>query len=108
MKKLLINALLVVGFAVVVLGFVLGLSRLRAVDESEAVVDTLLDTESQIAAYAAEKEILDQSQVTVTVTPAEEVASEEKNKTTTKIPTTKTTTPSSDDTLVTDFLEKVR
>jgi hypothetical protein len=103
MKKLLINALLVLGFAAVVLGFVLGLSRLRAVDETEVAIDTMLETENQAAAYAVEKEILDQSKVTVTVTTAEENTSEEENKTT----TTKTTTPSSDDALVSGFLEKL-
>ncbi len=68
MKKLLINALLVLGFAAAILGLVLGLSKLRAVDNSEAAVETMLETESQEEAYAAKKEIFEQSQVTVTVT----------------------------------------
>lgn len=105
MIKLLINALLVLGFVALILALVLGLSRLRAVEETDAAVDTMLDTENQAKAYAAEKEILDDSQVTVKVTETKETASEEESIAE-KSTTTKTTT-TSDDALVKGFLEGI-
>lgn len=77
--------LLVLGFVAIILALILGLSRLRAVEETDAAVDSMLAAESQAEAYAAEKEILEDSQVTVKITE----------------------TKTSDDALVKGFLEGV-
>ena len=64
-KKLLINGLLVLVFVALFIALVLALSRLRAVDETEASVDEV--TAGQEAALTEEIAIVEQTAVKVNV-----------------------------------------
>jgi len=71
MKKLIINGLIIAVFVVVIAGVIVGLSKMRAVDEAGAVIDAY----DYADAYAVQKEVLDESSVTITV--SEEDVTEE-------------------------------
>ncbi|MBI5002874.1 hypothetical protein HZC31_05785 [Candidatus Woesearchaeota archaeon] len=86
MKKLLINGLFILVFIALIVAVVMGLSKLRAVDTSDAEVDSLLEGQEQ--AIADEKAVQEQAAVKVSV------SNTSANKTnTSKTTTTKTTTP---------------
>ncbi len=82
MKKLLINGLLILVFISLIVAVVMGLSKLRAVDTSDAEVDSLLEGQEQ--AVADEKAVQEQTAVKVSVS----------NTSTNKTNTSKTTTTS--------------
>ena len=101
MKKLIINGLIVIGFVAIILGIILGLSQLRAVDEAGAAVDAY----DYQTAYDTAEAIEEESSVTVTVSGNAETGDDSLDtpeETTEK--TTKTTTEESNDDLVNSFL----
>ena len=83
MRKLLINGLLILVFIALIVAVVMGLSKLRAVDTSDAEVDSLLEGQEQ--AVADEKAVQEQTAVKVSVS----------NTSTNKTNTSKTTTTTS-------------
>ncbi len=70
MKKLIINGLLILVFVVLIIAVILGLSKLRAVDETEEQIADLIAT--QDSAIAEEKVIQEETAVKVTVSNASE------------------------------------
>jgi hypothetical protein len=97
MKKLLINGLLFVGFVAIIVGIILGLSQLRAVDEAGAAVDAYNYQEEYDTAEAIEE----QSSVTVTVSDNAETGDDSPD---TPDKTTEKTPEESNDDLVNSFL----
>ena len=86
MRKLLINGLLILVFIALIVAVVMGLSKLRAVDTSDAEVDSLLEGQEQ--AVADEKAVQEQSAVKVSVSNT----STNNTNTSKSTSTTKTTT----------------
>lgn len=105
MKKLIINGLLILVFVVLIIAVILGLSKLRAVDETEEQIADLIAT--QDSAIAEEKVIQEETAVKVTVSN-ENTNSTSTSKTTSssssKKTAQKTTTTDSD---VDDFLNSL-
>ncbi len=64
MKKLLINGLLLLGFVIIIVSVIVGLSRLRAVNNVEIAIDAYDFQE----AYATEQAIQQDSGVNVSIT----------------------------------------
>lgn len=106
MKKLLINGLLILVFITLIVALILGLSKLRAVDTSDAEVDSLLDEQEQ--AIANEKAVQEQTAVKVSVT-ATSANKTNTSKSTTTSSSSKTTskTDSSADEDIDDFLNEL-
>ena len=73
MKKLLINGLLILIFIILIIAIVMGFSKLRAVDSSDAEVDSLLD--GQEKAVADEKAVQEQTAVKVSVSNTSKTSS---------------------------------
>lgn len=100
MKKLLINGLLILVFIALLVAVIMGLSKLRAVDTSDAEVDDLIEGQEQ--AVADEKAVQEQTAVKVSVS----------NTTANKTNTSKTTTSNSKSTSsktadIDDFLNEL-
>ena len=109
MRKLLINGLLILVFIALIVAVVLGLSKLRAVDTSDAEVDSLLDGQEQ--AIADEKAVQDQVAVKVSVsnTSANKTNTSKTTTTTSKTSTSSSKTDSSNtaDDDIDDFLNEL-
>lgn len=102
MKKLLINGLLILVFIVLIVALVMGLSKLRVVDTSDAEVDSLLEGQEQ--AVAEEKAVQEQAAVKVSV------SNTSANKTNTSSTTTKTSSSKTDSSAngdIDDFLSEL-
>ncbi len=93
MKKLIINGLLILVFVALIVAVVMGLSKLRAVDTSDAEVDSLLEGQEQ--AVADEKAVQEQSAVKVSVSNTSNNTNTSKSTSTTKTTTSKTSSSSS-------------
>ena len=107
MKKLIINGLLILVFVVLITAVIMGLSKLRAVDETEEQTADMIA--SQESAIAEEKAIQEETAVKVTVLNATNTSSSDSSKTSSKTSSTsstseKTTTSDSD---VDDFLNSL-
>lgn len=104
MKKLLINGLLILVFIALIVAVVMGLSKLRAVDASDAEVDSLLEGQEQ--AVADEKAVQEQTAVKVSVTNTSKTNTS-KSTTTSSSSTTTSQTDSSADGDIDDFLNEL-
>ncbi len=107
MKKLLINGLLILVFISLIVAVVMGLSKLRAVDTSDAEVDSLLEGQEQ--AVADEKAVQEQTavKVSVTNTSANKTNTPKSTTTTSKTSTTSSKTDSSANGDIDDFLNEL-
>src|SRR3989338_4696215 len=93
MRKLIINGLLILVFIVLIVAVVMGLSKLRAVDTSDAEVDSLLEGQEQ--AVADEKAVQEQAAVKVSVSnTSTNNTNTSKSTSTTKTTTSKTSSSS--------------
>ncbi len=103
MKKLLINGLLLLVFIALIVAVVMGLSKLRAVDTSDAEVDALLEGQEQ--AVVDEKAVQEQAAVKVSVSnTSANKTNTSKSTTTTKTTTSKTSSSANGD--IDDFLNE--
>lgn len=105
MKKLLINGLLILVFIALIVAVVMGLSKLRVVDTSDAEVDSLLEGQEQ--AVADEKAVQEQTAVKVSVTNTSANKTNTSKSTTSSSSKTTSKTDSSADGDIDDFLSEI-
>lgn len=105
MKKLLINGLLILVFIALIVAVVMGLSKLRVVDTSDAEVDSLLEGQEQ--AVADEKAVQEQAAVKVSVTNTSANKTNTSKSTTSSSSKTTSKTDSSADGDIDDFLSEI-